>query len=111
VPDVDTAAVAELGPKIEHHERFPERTNVGFMKIVDRANIDLRVHERGVGETLACGTGACAAVACGQQLGLLDGKVTVRLPGGQVVVSWRAAEEPVWLTGNAEVISEGTLDL
>ena len=111
VPDVDTAAVAELGPKIEHHPRYPERTNVGFMKIVDRANIDLRVHERGVGETLACGTGACAAVVCGQRLGLLDVEVRVRLPGGQVVVSWRGAKEPVWLTGNAELISEGTLDL
>jgi len=111
VPDVGSAAVAELGPKIEHHERYPERTNVGFMTIVDRAHIDLRVHERGVGETLACGTGACAAVVCGQQLDLLDVDVKVRLPGGEVVVSWRGAEEPVWLTGNAELISEGTLDL
>lgn len=111
VGDVDTAAVGELGPKIEHHERFPERTNVGFMSIHDSRNIDLRVHERGVGETLACGTGACAAVVSGQQLGLLDTEVNVRLPGGQVVVSWRGATEPVWLTGNAELISKGTLDL
>lgn len=111
VGDVDTAAVGELGPKIEHHERFPDRTNVGFMRICDRRNIDLRVHERGVGETLACGTGACAAVVSGQQLGLLDAEVNVQLPGGQVVVSWRGATEPVWLTGNAELISEGTLDL
>jgi len=111
VADVDTAAVAELGPKIEHHERFPQRTNVGFLRIRDRTNIDLRVHERGVGETLGCGTGACAAVVSGQQLGLLDTEVHVRLPGGQVVVSWRGGTEPVWLTGNAELISEGTLDL
>jgi diaminopimelate epimerase len=111
VADVASAPVAEIGPEIEHHERFPARTNVGFMKISDRANIELRVHERGVGETLACGTGACAAVVAGQKLGLLDDEVNVRLPGGQVVVSWRGGKEPVWLTGNAELISEGTLDL
>ena len=111
VADVASAPVAELGPKIERHERFPARANVGFMKIRDRTNIELRVHERGVGETLACGTGACAAVVAGQKLGLLDAEVNVRLPGGQVVVSWRGGTEPVWLTGNAELISEGTLDL
>ncbi|MCP4301854.1 MAG: diaminopimelate epimerase [Gammaproteobacteria bacterium] len=111
VPDVETARVEELGPKIERHDRFPERTNVGFMSISDRANIDLRVHERGVGETLACGTGACAAVVSGQQMGLLDAEVNVRLPGGQVVVSWRGGTEPVWLTGKAELISQGTMDL
>jgi len=111
---VDTIAVADidrLGPAIERHDRFPAATNVGFMAIQDRANIDLRVYERGVGETLACGTGACAAVVAGQQLGLLDEQVAVRLPGGQLVVSWRGAAEPVWLTGNAELISEGTVDL
>ena len=111
VDDVASAPVADLGPKIEHHERFPEKANVGFMTIRDRANIDLRVHERGVGETLACGTGACAAVVAGQKLGLLDAEVNVQLPGGQVVVSWRADTGPVWLTGNAELISEGTVDL
>ena len=111
VPDVETAQVEELGPKIEHHEHFPERTNVGFMSIADRANIDLRVYERGVGETLACGTGACAAVVSGQQLRLLDAEVKVRLPGGQVMVSWRGGTDPVWLTGNAELISQGTVDL
>ena len=111
VPDVDAAPVARLGPKIEHHERFPERTNVGFMHVVDRRTIDLRVHERGVGETLACGTGAAAAVVAGQRLGLLDPEVRVRLPGGELVVSWRGNTEPVWLTGDAELISEGTLDL
>ena len=111
VSDVATAPIADLGPKIEHHERFPAKANVGFMQIRDRGNIDLRVHERGVGETLACGTGACAAVVAGQKLGLLDAEVNVQLPGGQVVVSWRGGTEPVWLTGNAELISEGTVDL
>lgn len=111
VPDVKNAPVAELGPKIEHHARYPDRSNVGFMEILDTANIELRVHERGVGETLACGTGACAAVVSGQQLGLLGERVNVSLPGGQVVVSWRGGTDPVWLTGNAELISEGTLDL
>jgi diaminopimelate epimerase len=111
VADVSTAMVSEIGPLIEHHERFSERTNVGFMQIVDRQNIRLRVHERGAGETAACGTGACAAVVSGQRLGLLDEAVSVQLPGGQVVVSWRGGEEPVWLKGEAEWINEGTLDL
>lgn len=111
VDNVENAAVGELGPEIAMHRRFPEKTNVGFMRILDRQNIELRVHERGVGETLACGTGACAAVVCGQQSGLLDERVTVSLPGGQLVVSWAGDREPVWLTGNAELISEGTLHL
>ena len=111
VTDVSTAMIREFGPLIEHHDRFPERTNVGFMQIVDRQNIKLRVHERGVGETAACGTGACAAVVSGQRLGRLDDEVLVQLPGGQVVVSWRGGEEPVWLKGNAEWINEGTMDL
>ena len=111
VPDVDSAPVERLGPALEHHPRFPQRANVGFMRIVDRAHIELRVHERGVGETLACGTGACAAVTSGQALGRLEGTVDVRLPGGRVVVSWQGSDAPVWLTGNAELISEGTLDL
>jgi diaminopimelate epimerase len=81
------------------------------MAIKDRQNIDLRVHERGVGETRACGTGACAAVVAGQQMGLLEEHVNVQLPGGQVMVSWRGDASPVWLTGNAELISEGTMDL
>jgi diaminopimelate epimerase len=111
---VDSIAVADvdrLGPAIESHERFPAATNVAFMHIRDRGNIDLRVYERGVGETLACGTGACAAVVAGQGLGRLDEEVAVQLPGGQLVVSWRGETEPVWLTGNAELISEGIIDL
>jgi len=111
VADVSAAPVSEIGPLIEHHERFPELANVGFMRINDRQNIDLRVHERGVGETAACGTGACAAVVSGQQLGLLDDEVSVRLPGGQVVVSWQGGEAPAWLKGNAELINEGMMDL
>ena len=111
VADTGAADVARLGPIIERHERFPERVNVGFMAIRGRKAIDLRVYERGAGETLACGTGACAAVVAGQRLGQLDDTVTVSLPGGQLVVSWRGDAEPVWLTGNAELISEGKIDI
>ena len=111
VADTRSADVERLGPLVETHERFPERTNVGFMAIRGRKAIDLRVYERGVGETLACGTGACAAVVAGQRLGFLDDAVTVSLPGGQLMVSWRGGGETVWLTGNAELISEGSIDL
>jgi diaminopimelate epimerase len=111
VDDVATAAVGELGPALERHERFPAAANIGFMCVRDRENIDLRVHERGVGETLACGTGACAAVVAGQRLGQLGERVAVQLPGGQLMVSWRGGAEPVWLIGNAELIGEGTIDL
>ena len=111
VDDVASADVSTLGPLIERHERFPGRINVGFMHIRDRENIDLRVHERGVGETLACGTGACAAVVAGQELGLLDETVNVLLPGGKLVVSWRGGGDTVWLTGDAEILSEGIIDL
>lgn len=111
VEDVLKADVAALGPAIERHALFPERCNVGFMQLVGRTRIKLRVFERGVGETQACGTGACAAVASGRRRGLLDEEVVVQLPGGELVVSWRGANEPVWLTGNAELISEGIIDL
>ena len=111
VDDVETAPVETLGPRIETHPRFPEKANVGFVRIAGRDRVDLRVFERGVGETAACGTGACAAVVAGQRLGFLDDTVDVRLPGGQLVVSWRGGSEPVWLTGNAETISEGFMDL
>lgn len=114
VVDVDSVAAADvgkLGPAIERHELFPEGINAGFMHIRDRSNIDLRVHERGVGETLACGTGACAAVVAGQVSGRLDERVAVNLPGGQLVVSWPGGDAPVWLTGNAEPVDEGTIDL
>lgn len=111
VAAVDTANVGGLGPAIEAHDRFPARTNVGFMTIRGRDAIDLRVHERGVGETLACGTGACAAAVAGQRLGYLDHEVTVSLPGGKLVVSWRGAADSVWLTGNADFVSEESIDL
>lgn len=111
VDDVQTADVERLGPAIESHKLFPSRTNVGFMQIVDRKNIKLRVFERGVGETLACGTGACAAAALGMHRGQLDDEVNVHLPGGQLVVSWPGADASVWLTGDVEFISEGTIDL
>ena len=111
VEDTATAPVEQLGPVLEHHPRFPERVNVGFRRIRARDAIDLRVFERGAGETLACGTGACAAVVSGQRENRLDETVAVSLPGGQVVVSWRGPNEPVWLTGNAELTSEGTLDI
>jgi diaminopimelate epimerase len=111
VDDVASAPVHGLGARIESHERFPAGANVGFVNITGRDSIDLRVFERGVGETAACGTGACAAVVTAQKLGQLDARVNVRLPGGQVVVSWHGGTEPVWLTGNAEIISEGFIEL
>lgn len=110
VDNVDAAAVDTLGPAIERHDRFPARTNVGFMAVRDRGRIDLRVWERGVGETPACGTGACAAMVAAHRLGLVDTEVIVRLPGGDLVVSWRGgAEDTVWLAGDAERMSEGSL--
>lgn len=111
VADVEAAEVALLGPLIETDSRFPRRTNVGFMAVRDRDEIDLRVHERGVGETQACGTGACAAVVSARRRDLVDEEVRVNLPGGQLVVKWRGKSDTVWLTGNAELISEGTIDL
>ena len=94
VHDVKSAPVEHLGPRIERHRRFPRRTNVGFMQIVDRGHIGLRVFERGVGETLACGTGACAAAAVGREQGLLEADVRVDLPGGTAHVSWHGPGEP-----------------
>ena len=112
VDDVASAPVERLGPALERHERFPSRTNVGFMAVRGRDEIDLRVWERGVGETLACGTGACAAVVVARARGLVGDDVRVNLPGGQLVVSWRGvADAPVWLSGNAERLSEGTVEI
>ena len=88
VPDVDAAPVVTQGPRIEHHPRFPQRVNAGYMQVVDRATIRLRVWERGAGETLACGTGACAAVVAGVRLGLLDSPVRVHARGGELVIAW-----------------------
>ena len=111
VPSTEDAAVVTLGPAIEAHPRFPERVNVGFRRVRSPAAIDLRVYERGVGETLACGTGACAAVVTARREGLLDPTVGVRLPGGELVVSWRGPGHPVWLSGDVTPISEGTIDV
>jgi diaminopimelate epimerase len=111
VDDVERVPVAELGAKIESHPDFPRRVNAGFMQVVSRNHIRLRVFERGVGETLACGTGACAAVVVGRVWDRLDGQVAVDLPGGRLVVSWAEAGEPVYLTGPAEAVFEGKVDL
>ncbi|MEO5574326.1 MAG: diaminopimelate epimerase [Gammaproteobacteria bacterium] len=111
VDDVARAPVATLGPQLETHARFPARVNVGFMECVDRAHIRLRVYERGVGETLACGTGACAAVVAGIRQGWLDNKVKVDLPGGRLLVSWLGKAEPVWMTGPATRVFEGKIEL
>ena len=111
VRDVKSAPVEHLGPRIERHRRFPRRTNVGFMQIVDRRHIGLRVFERGVGETLACGTGACAAAAVGRQQGLLEADVRVDLPGGTAHVSWPGPGEHVWLTGPAATVFTGIIDI
>ena len=111
VESVYSAPVARLGPAIEGHARFPNRVNVGFMQLVDRARIRLRVHERGAGETLACGTGACAAVAVGRLWGLLEPTVTVMTRGGELSVSWAGPAESIWLTGPAEIAFEGHIEI
>lgn len=111
VDNVDTAPVSELGPVIEHHERFPNRVNVGFMQIITKDHIRLRVFERGVGETSACGTGACAAVVGGILQGLLEQSVTVTLPGGDLTVKWQGGDSPVMLSGPATRVYEGRVHI
>ena len=111
VDNVDTAPVERVGPITECHPRFPQKVNVGFMQIVDRQNIRLRVFERGVGETLACGTGACAAVVSGIVQGKLDNTVTVTLPGGQLSIHWPGSGQPVIMTGPATTVFEGQIQL
>lgn len=111
VADVDIAPVERLGPLIEAHQRFPRRVNAGFMQIVSRDRIRLRVWERGAGETLACGTGACAAVVAGIRLGLLDPVVEVEARGGTLGIEWPAAHEPVLMTGPAETVFDGEIEL
>ncbi len=111
VPHLDSAPIAKLGPAIEAHPRFPKHVNVGFMEIIDRSRIRLRVFERGAGETLACGSGACAAVVIGRLQNKLDSTVTVELRGGDLVVSWRGDDQPVLMTGPATFVYEGTIDL
>lgn len=111
VDDVYSAPLETLGPELESHSLFPERINVGFMAIKNRQHINLRVFERGSGETLACGTGACAAMVCGKNSGLLDNEVIVSLPGGQLTISWQGPGDPVWMTGPAEFVFEGEITL
>jgi diaminopimelate epimerase len=111
VHDVDTALVASQGPAIETHPRFVRRVNVGFMQVIDRKTVKLRVHERDAGETLACGTGACAAVVAGIRAGLLDARVDVHTHGGLLTIEWAGADAPVLMTGPAQTVFEGEIEL
>lgn len=111
VSDVAAAPVNDLGAKLESHAFFPQRANIGFMQIVDRKTIKLRVFERGAGETMACGSGACAAVVTGIERGLLDENVKVSLPGGELKIHWQGRGFAVFMTGAAESVFEGTIDL
>jgi len=111
VDDVEHAPVLTMGPLIERHERFPRRVNAGFMQVVDRAHIKLRVYERGSGETLSCGTGACAAVVSGIRRGLLDTCVQVATHGGVLTISWAGEGSPVLMTGPALTVFEGEINL
>lgn len=104
VDDVDAVAIDDVGAQIQRHSRFPERANAGFMQVVARDRIALRVYERGVGETLGCGSGACAAVIAGIVGGQLDSRATVALPGGEVQVEWRGDDSPVFLQGGAHIV-------
>ena len=110
VPSIDTAPVATLGPALESHPMFPQRTNVGFLEIMGRDAGRLRVHERGAGETLACGTGACAAMAVGRRDGLFDETVTLRLRGGALTLRWSGGDAPLWMTGPAVVAFRGEIE-
>ena len=112
VDDVETAPVAALGPLVERHARFPRRVNAGFMQVVDAGQIRLRVYERGVGETLACGTGACAAVVAGIRLGLLGPRVDVHTHGGRLTIEWAGQpDSPVYMTGPATTVFQGHIDI
>ncbi|HEY8607095.1 MAG TPA: diaminopimelate epimerase [Noviherbaspirillum sp.] len=111
VPDTELAPVASDGPAIEHHPRFPNRVNAGFMQVLDRGHVRLRVYERGAGETLACGTGACAAVVAGIRRGLLDSPVRVDTRGGELRIAWDGGDAPVLMTGPAVCVFEGTIDV
>jgi diaminopimelate epimerase len=111
VDDCDAAPVSTLGPLLEAHTRFPERVNVGFMQVQSRGEVKLRVFERGVGETDACGSGACAAAVHGMKLGLLDEEVLVSLPGGKLSVSWPSMGDRVWLGGPTATVFNGTVTL
>jgi diaminopimelate epimerase len=114
VEDVQTASVQAWGPWIESHERFPQRVNAGFLQVVNRGEVRLRVYERGAGETLACGTGACAAVVAGIRLGLLDARVDVHTRGGVLSIEWENTpghDQPVFMTGPATTVFDGEIEL
>jgi diaminopimelate epimerase len=111
VEDTELAPVMTEGPRIEHHPAFPARVNAGFMQVLDRDHIRLRVYERGAGETLACGTGACAAAVAGIQRGWLDHEVQVQTRGGQLAIRWDGEGEPVYMTGEATTVFTGEIDL
>jgi diaminopimelate epimerase len=111
VADVDAAPVHTQGPRIENHPRFPNRVNAGFMQVLDRGRIRLRVWERGAGETLACGTGACAAVVAGIRLGRLDPRVDVQTRGGVLTIEWAGGDAPVFMTGPAVTVFEGEIEI
>lgn len=115
VDDVDSAPVADWGPRIEAHPRFARKVNAGFLQVLDRGHVKLRVYERNAGETLACGTGACAAVVAGIRLGWLDERVDVETRGGRLTIEWQGRSAgwsaPVWMTGPAETVFEGEIEL
>lgn len=114
VDDVQSAPVGSWGPWIESHERFPQRVNAGFLQVVSRSEVNLRVYERGAGETLACGTGACAAVVAGIRLGLLDARVDVNTRGGRLTIEWQDSPQhnrPVLMTGPATTVFDGEIDI
>ena len=111
VADSEAAPVLAQGPLIERHARFPKRVNAGFMQVLDRHHVNLRVFERGAGETLACGTGACAAVVAGIRRGLLDSPVAVQTHGGVLSIAWNGAGQPVLMTGPAVTVFEGEIEL
>jgi diaminopimelate epimerase len=111
VDDIGTELVASLGPELESHERFPARVNVGFMQVLNAREINLRVYERGAGETLACGTGACAAAVTGMSWGKLAERVQVHLPGGSLTIAWKGPGKPVYMTGPAEHVFDGQINL
>jgi diaminopimelate epimerase len=111
VADVELAPVEQQGPLIENHPRFPRRVNAGFMQVMDRTHIRLRVYERGAGETKSCGTGACAAVVAGIRRGLLEEQVNVSTHGGVLTIAWQGEGQPVWMTGPAVTVFEGEINL
>jgi diaminopimelate epimerase len=111
VADVEAAPVHQQGPLIEHHARFPRRVNAGFLQVLDRTHVKLRVWERGAGETLACGTGACAAVVAGIRLGHLDRRVDVQTRGGVLTIEWGGGTNPVFMTGPATTVFQGEVDV